>query len=220
MITSLEPTYEGTAESGNMGLNTTSAMTNQFLTLLLAQLQNQDPMNPMEAREFTSQLTQLSLLEQTIHTNQSLDTLNLYQESANNTRAVSLIGKEVLARADTVYMGGEGGGTMRFSLDVPTATTDVFVYDSLGRLVRSASLGPKGAGEHSWVWDGRNQMGQLVPQGTYTLEVVGKDAYGDTINPELTMQGRVQAVQFRDGDTTLMVSGVPISLGDILEVRE
>jgi flagellar basal-body rod modification protein FlgD len=174
----------------------------------------------MEAREFTSQLTELSLLEQTIYTNKALETLNRHQESASNTRALNLIGKEVVAIGDAIYAGGEGSSNVRFRLDEPTATTDVFIYDSLGRLIRSIPLGPKGAGEHSLTWDGRNQLGQVVPQGTYRVEIVGKNVKGDSVLPELNVQGRVQAVRFGTGDTVLLVAGIPVSMSDILEVRE
>jgi len=220
MITSLEPTQQGTSDARNLGLNASSPMVDNFLRLLLTQLQHQDPMNPMEAREFTSQLAQLSMVEQAIQTNEALKTLNLYQESANNTRALNLIGKEVRASGDQISTGDGGSSEVRFRLDEPVATTDVFLYDPVGRLIRSIPLGPKGAGEHSWTWDGKDQTGQFVPPGTYRVEIVTTDVRGDSFKQDLMVQGTVEAVQFAGGEAVLLVSGVPLSMGDILEVRE
>lgn len=201
------------------GLDTTSPMMNQFLTLLLTQLQHQDPMNPMEAREFTTQLAQMSLLEQAVMTNQALQTLNGFQLSAHNARSLDLIGKEVRARGNTIVHDGEGSSELHFSLAAAAATTEVHIYDEAGQLVRSITLGPRGEGDQLCEWEGKDDSGQPVPEGHYTFEVIAEDEKGEQVDAQLYLDGEVEAVQFKNGGIYLMVAGIPVSMEDIVEVR-
>ncbi len=196
-----------------------NATKEQFLKLLVAQLQHQDPLNPMDAMQFTAQLAQFSLVEQALETNQQLKTLNLYEASANNARAVNLIGREILARGDTLSIGESGVGQLSFKLLGESAQTQVYVYDSSGRLVRTLDLGKRASGEHSISWDGLDQLGKALPLGTYSFQVTAKDVKGKTVEVEQYLKGRAEAATFKEGVTSLLVNGVMVPLGSILEVR-
>lgn len=220
MITTVA-TNRSTAESlsESASARQANATKEQFLRLLVTQLQHQDPLNPMDAREFTAQLAQFSLVEQALETNQQLKTLNLYEASANNARAVSLIGKEILAQGDKVTISDSGVGQLCFRLLGESAQTQVHVYDPAGRLVRSLDLGKRSSGEHSISWDGLDQQGRTLGQGTYSFQVVAKDSKGKNLEVEQYLRGTVQGATFRQGATSLLVNNVPVPLGSILEVR-
>ncbi len=220
MITTVA-TNRNTAESlsESASARQANATKEQFLRLLVTQLQHQDPLNPMDAREFTAQLAQFSLVEQALETNQQLKTLNLYETSANNARAVSLIGKEILAQGDKVTISDSGVGQLCFRLLGESAQTQVHVYDPAGRLVRSLDLGKRSSGEHSISWDGLDQQGRALGQGTYSFQVVAKDAKGKSLEVEQYLRGTVQGATFRQGATSLLVNNVPVPIGSILEVR-
>src|SRR4030042_1574536 len=99
MITALAANTGGATSAAGATASQAAPM-DQFLKLLVTQLQHQDPLNPMEAREFATQLAQFSQLEQAFQTNQHLKNLSLYEASSNNAQAIGLIGKEVVARGD------------------------------------------------------------------------------------------------------------------------
>jgi flagellar basal-body rod modification protein FlgD len=190
----------------------------QFLRLLVTQLQHQDPLKPMEAREFTTQLAQFSMLEQAFQTNQHLKTLSLYEASANNAMATSFIGREVTALGDSVLLA-EGGAPVAFRLKGDAVRTDVLLLDASGKVVRSLALGRKSAGEQTLIWDGKDQHGRLLPAGTYRFEVVAQDARGAAVEVDRYLRGRVTSTLFRDGQTSVMINGITVPAGNVLEVR-
>ncbi len=219
MVQALEGSYQ--AQTGTKGASGKSSpsLKEQFLHLLVTQLQHQDPLKPMEAKELTAQLAQFSLLEQAIDTNQALKTLSLYEASANNARAAGLIGKEVQASSNGLILGETASSPIYFTLPVSTLETRITVYDSSGRLIQSFTAGGKAAGSHSWIWDGKDSSGRQMPCGTYRVEVQGKGVDGKDVQASLYRDGKVEAVRFQDGIPYLVVQGVPIPLSDVLEVR-
>ncbi|MEJ5377218.1 MAG: flagellar hook assembly protein FlgD [bacterium] len=219
MITSVTLNKSPEKASGNTSSSQANATKEQFLRLLVAQLQHQDPLNPMDAMQFTSQLAQFSIVEQALETNEQLKTLNLYEASANNARAVNLIGKEILAQGDKLNIGDSGVGQLCFRLLGESAQTQAYVYDSTGRLVRTLDLGKRAAGEHSISWDGLDQQGKALGYGTYSFQVVARDVKGQMVEVEQYLRGRAQAATFKEGVTSLLVNGVVVPLGSILEVR-
>lgn len=220
MITSIQ--RQGPEASSGSASQTTAgaaATKEQFLKLLVTQLQHQDPLNPMDAKEFTAQLAQFSLLEQALRTNQQLETLNLYEASANNARAVGLIGKEVVALGDKVTIGEQGTGTMYFRLPTDSSKSQVHIFDASGRLVRTLEVGSLSAGDQYLTWDGKDQLGKALPAGAYNVQVVAKDVRGNEIQVEQYLRGRASSATFREGVTALSVNGIPVPLGKILEVH-
>ncbi len=219
MITSVTLNRSPEKTSGNTSSSQANATKEQFLRLLVAQLQHQDPLNPMDAMQFTSQLAQFSIVEQALETNEQLKTLNLYEASANNARAVNLIGKEILAQGDKLSISDSGVGQLCFRLLGESAQTQAYIYDSTGRLVRTLDLGKRAQGEHSIFWDGLDQQGRALGYGTYSFQVAAKDVKGQMVEVEQYLRGRAQAATFKEGVTSLLVNGVVVPLGSILEVR-
>jgi flagellar basal-body rod modification protein FlgD len=190
-----------------------------FLKLLITQLQNQDPLNPMEGVEFTSQLAQFSQLEQLFSLNNSFVGMNAALQAQNNFRAMDIVGKEIKAAGTTLSVteGVSTGGY--YKIEEPAASVVVSIYDENGSLVRTLDLGAKAAGEYEIDWDGRNGSGQTVPDGQYTFDIVASDADKQPISVESAMWGKVTGVRFdEEGTPTLMMKDIEVALTDIIEI--
>ena len=191
-----------------------------FLKLLVAQLANQNPLNPMESTEFTAQLAQFSSLEQLTNMNKNLDYLRLYQASINNAQAVNFIGKTVKASGNSINVKDGALNQIQFNLAGDAADVNVYVYDSSDNLVKTINCGSLSDGEQSIEWDGANDDGETVSDGTYTFEVSATDANGETIEASTYMTVEVTGVAFKEGNAFLLAGDIEISMSDIIEVTE
>lgn len=189
-----------------------------FLTLLLTQLQNQDPLNPTDSTEYTAQLAQFSSLEQLTNINQNLEYLQLFQASINNAQAVSFIGKEILALGDGVPVTDGAAADCHFELAADASGAVVNIYDSAGNFVKAIEEGAMNAGRQSVVWDGTDQHGNLVADGNYTFEVMAVDANGQDVQAITYTAGLVDGVSFIDGTTYFLIGDQKIPIADIIEV--
>ena len=189
-----------------------------FLTLLLTQLAHQDPLNPMDSLEFTSQLSQFSELEQMVGLNEKLDDLLLYQSSLNSWQGVSMIDREVDAVGDWVTLDDGTTGLIGYQLDKGCSQVTVEIYDGSGRLVRTLDHGAREAGEHLIEWDGKDGFGRTMPDGRYLLTVTGQE--GDMAGDIPTfVRGVVTGVSF-DGTIPLLRMGEEqIPFSSVIEVR-
>ena len=191
-----------------------------FLNLLVEQLKNQDPLNPMESTEFTAQLAQFSSLEQLANMNENLGYLRLYQASINNAQAVNFMGKTVKASGDSITVKDGAPNQMQFDLAGDAATVNIHIYDASDNLVRTINCGSLSEGEQSIEWDGADEDGETVPDGTYTFEVSAADSSGETVEASTYMTVEVTGITFKDGNAFLLAGDIEISMGDILEVME
>ena len=191
-----------------------------FLKLLVAQLQNQDPLNPMESTEFTAQLAQFSSLEQLTNMNKNLEYLRLYQASINNAQAVNFIGKTVKASGNSINVKDGALNQIQFNLAGDAADVNVYVYDSSDNLVKTINCGSLSDGEQSIEWDGTNDNGETVSDGTYTFKVSATDTSGETVEASTYMTVEVTGVTYKEGNAYLLAGDIEISMSDIIEVTE
>jgi flagellar basal-body rod modification protein FlgD len=168
-----------------------------FLKMLVAQLQNQDPLNPLDGADFTAQLAQFSSLEQLSNMNTQLEVLNFYQSSLNNAQSVNLIGKEVTARGDGIKVEGTSAD-LPYNLSEVASNVTIKIYDEDANLVDTIELGSQQEGENSVTWDCSD-----VAQGDYTFEISAIDANGDEIPVYTIITGQVTGVTFKDGSPYL-----------------
>lgn len=179
-----------------------------FLTMMVAQLKNQDPLSPMEGSDFTAQLAQFSGLEQQITTNTNLDSiLKALETSTDESNLFDYIGKNITSDGNPVNVqDGEiiSGGS--FTLD-DAATIDVVVYNSEGNPVRVLSSGsePISAGSYNIEWDGRDENGFKVLDGEYKYEVVAKTSAGEYASVNTTSSGLVSGITSVGGRPYLVV---------------
>lgn len=191
-----------------------------FMKLLVAQLANQNPLDPMTSTEFTAQLAQFSSLEQLTSMNKNLEYLRLYQASLNNAQAVNFIGKTVKASGNSINVKDGSANQVQFDLAGDAAEVNVYIYDSSDSLVKTINCGSLSDGEQSIEWDGTNDNGETVSDGTYTFEVSAADANGETIEASTYITVEVTGVTFKDGVAYLLAGDIEISMSDIIEVTE
>ena len=176
-----------------------------FLKLLMTQLQNQDPMEPMDNGEFMGQMAQFSTVEGITEMGESIDGLvGMYQGQQMSANA-SMIGKKALVDGNWAQLEG---GKLAGAIDLTTAANDlrVDVKSETGELMASIGLGSKMAGVQEFSWDGIKQDGTAAPEGNYYLSASAvRD--GQSTVPAMQVYGTVNSVQMKGGEVTLNVSG-------------
>ena len=188
-----------------------------FLKLLTSQLQNQNPLSPMDTTQFTQQLVQFSSVEQSIRQNQNLETLIALQKSSQAGNAVSYIGKTVDVNGDVVGLVG-GEGVVTYQLADTAARTIVNIYDKDGKLVRRLE-GDNTAGRNAVHWNGKSDTGAQLPDGDYKVEVVAQGYAAENIQVSTIITGVVSDVRFIGGATMLTIDGVTLPLSQLGAVR-
>ena len=191
-----------------------------FMNLLVAQLQNQDPLNPMDSTAFTSQLAEFSSLEQLSNVNENLEYLQMYQSSINNAQAVSFIGKNIDALGDSIQLESGENEEIHFELNADSSSVFINIYSDSGGLVKIIESGLTGKGKQSLEWDGTDNDGNTLASGNYKYEVMAVDANGDKVQTVTYISERVTGVTFKDGVTYLKAGGMEIPIGDVIVVSE
>ncbi|MFO0580800.1 MAG: flagellar hook capping FlgD N-terminal domain-containing protein [Anaeromyxobacter sp.] len=192
-----------------------------FLTLLTAQLQYQDPLNPMDNSAMVAQLAQFSSVEQLQNANSRLDTLALAQASNNQLQATGLVGKEVRFKTDAVTVTERGAKTkFELNLDGKADETSVIISDSNGKVIKTLKPGALGAGTNALEWDGTDKDGNPVPAGDYTVSVDARlsDKTHTEVGSSLTIRGTVASLLFDSQVPVLVVNGRHVKLSDVLQV--
>lgn len=213
-----------TPPSSLIGSRSQSLDQADFLKMLTAELQAQDPMNPMSNADFATQLAQFSSLQQlqgmSGTLDQSLQATLLLGQVFNNTMATSLIGKEIRAQANTLNVSASGTAQLNYNLAANAAEVTIEITDSNGSVVRTINADAQSEGEQTVEWDGLNSEGQHVAEGDYTFSVAAADADGNPITASTYFEGIVSEVKYVDGQVVLVVGGHEVSLSDILLIRE
>ncbi|NYT35526.1 flagellar basal body rod modification protein [Allopusillimonas soli] len=205
--------------------NTASAVDDvqdRFLTLLVTQLQNQDPLNPMDNAEVTSQMAQLSTVSGINQLNNTLLALSGQMDVSQSMQAANLIGKGVLVPGSKIALGGEGDQreATPFGVDLiaPADSVVVTVMDAAGKAVRQIDLGPQAAGVLSVTWDGTGDGGLALPDGAYTAKVTATNEDGSAVSASALTYGVVSSVAYSS-------NGLQLDLGlagnySLLDIRK
>jgi flagellar basal-body rod modification protein FlgD len=215
LLSSATPTQPVEAPRGELGRE-------DFLRMLIAQLENQDPLNPQDATEFTAQLAQFSSLEQLISIRESVDGLQGGNGGLGLAEIAALIGRDVVAESSQIEIGEPGAAPARFEVSMAQPASDVAVeiLTGSGRVVRTLSLGRLQAGLQPVEWDGRNDAGEFVPPGVYELRVASSGDL-DASAPATFVQGRVTAALpgTSDDPSVIMMGAIPVPVDRISEIR-
>ena len=191
-----------------------------FLNLLIAQLSNQNPLEPMEGAEFVAQLAQFSSVEQLAQINDGLELLALGQAGMLSGQSINMVGRTVRFPGGEVNLEEGKGVDFDFEISQPASEVEVTIKDSQGRIVKTMELGVTGPGSHDVSWDGLDDEGDSLTPGTYTVEVKASDANGEEIPVDFYSVGRVTGIQFDQGIPYIMVGDIEITASDIAEIRE
>ena len=192
-----------------------------FLTMLVAQLQNQDPLNPMEGSDFSAQLAQFSQLEQLINLNDTMESLGKSFGQDSEGDILGYIGKKVTGDVDimNVDQGTVSGGF--YNLGQPSDVM-ITITDAAGITVKTLYDGQQNAGSHLVSWDGTDNSGRAVEDGSYNYTILANSGFGYTEVPS-SVTGKVEGIAYNDGRPYLVVQGVlldPKSLTSVVDVED
>lgn len=185
-----------------------------FLTLLTAQLKNQDPTSPMDTNSFTQQLTQMTGVQQQLLSNQLLQQLVSQKDGYS---AVGLIGKTATAQGANAELS-TGKADWAYSLASPAAAANIDILNSAGDVVWSGVAPDLASGRHPFSWDGKNNNGAAMPDGTYTLKVQAIGADGKAIATTPYVSGLVSSIENTAAGTLVSIGKAKIPLSAIIQV--
>lgn len=215
----------GLAQSGANGSSTAQGLQDQFLKLLVTQLQNQDPLNPMQNAELTSQLAQISTVEGITNLKNTMLAISGQIDVSQSMNAVAMIGKGVLIPGSKVKVGVDGENAAErvvtpYGLDLQgdAQKVQVRISDSNGAVVRTIEMGEQKTGVYTLNWDGKNDSGVALDAGAYTVSVLATDGDGKKVNAEVLSYGQVKSVAYS-------TNGLRLDLGldgqtSMLDVRK
>lgn len=207
-----------TSSSTSSAMSTLTESSDAFLTLLITQLQVQDPTNPVDTTTFVSQLTTLASLEQDIENGEKLDTISSQLSIIGmGSAALSYLGKTVEAEGDTTDLQ-DGSATWEYDLDDEAASVKLTVTDSDGNTVYSTT-GDTDEGTHTFTWDGTDSSGTTYTSGSYTLAITALDSDGNEIDTTTRIRGTVTSVDNSDGTIMLGIGDTQIEAEDVVSMN-
>lgn len=187
----------------------------EFLQLLTTQLQNQDPLSPMDTNQFTQQLVMFAQVEQQLKSNDSLSTLVTLQQSAQATQALALVGATVVVNGSTENLSN-GQATWTLNATKPAAAT-ITITDSSGRTAYTGKF-TVNSGSQTFTWDGHGNDGTLWPDGAYTLTAVGTDASGQSTAISTQVQAKVSSVDLTQTPPALSINGQSYTVSQLQQI--
>jgi len=208
-----ETKTEGTALTAGASMGKSD-----FLKLLVAQLEHQDPLAPQEGQEFAAQLAQFSSLEQLTNINGNLETSQTYDLALSNSSMVNLIGKTVDAPGNRFDLGEDETETLRFSLAKEASDVMISVFDSTGAIVSKPSIGASGAGIKEFLWNGKDANGSQLPAGSYSFSVTAEGPSGNFIETKTFAAGIVTDIVFEGNEAFAVVNEQKINVNQISKV--
>ena len=191
---------------------------NKFLNLLVTQLKNQDPLEPMDATQFTSQLVQFASVEQQIYQNANLEKLVEVSHASQVSNLANFLGKTVEAQTDEFNLKN-GTATIKYKLMEKADSAKIAISDESGRVVFSTN-GARTTELTPFTWAGVDDFGNPVPDGKYSFVIEAINANGDPIEYSRSTTGIVTAAGADGGNVNLFMGDVSISLDDILTLTQ
>ncbi len=189
----------------------------EFLRLLVAQLQYQNPLDPQKGAEFVAQLAQFTSLEQSAEMNTRLASLEAGQDTASRAALVGLTGRNVTAAASQIDYNPEDGPVpdLNVHLAKPASKVEIVINNADGVAVRHIDLSATNSGETALHWDGKDDNGHDVVAGNYSISVDARDQAGATVPGQVILHGEITAVAFEQGGAAFQVGSVTIAPSDI-----
>ena len=189
---------------------------NQFLQLLVTQLQHQDPLQPMDANQFTQQLVQFASVEQQINQNANLEKLVTMQQNAVAGSAINYLGTMVEVDGSTMSLQG-GSAAAMYTLPEKAAQTTITVTDMNGFTVLTRS-GETAAGAHTFTWDGQTANGTMLADGSYKIQVSAKSDDGTALDVSTQTLALVSGVVSDGDEPKLVIGDEQVALSDVRSV--
>lgn len=190
-----------------------------FLNLLTVQLQNQDPLSPMDTTEFTNQLVAFTGVEQQINTNQRLDDLVALSLGDSFSSTLGYVGRNISYISSEAFYDGRTPVDLSYAISGDSVETTINIFDENGDVVFSQPVSDDDPQE-TFTWDGRNDNGSLVDAGTYNIRVDAIGADGEPLETTTVVTGRVSGVETQNGVNFLLVGERAVSIANVINVTE
>src|SRR5260221_14597356 len=187
-----------------------------FLTLLTTQLQNQNPLDPLDTNQFTQQLVQFASVEQQLKTNDQLTTLVSLQQTAQSTQALTFVGKTAVVDGSTAVLTN---GSAAWELGVPTnANVTVSIANSTGQTVFTGSYAVDAGNNQAFTWNGKGNDGTQWPDGKYKLTATATDSAANSVAVSTQIQGVVDSVDLTQSPPLLSINGQNYTVNQIKSI--
>jgi flagellar basal-body rod modification protein FlgD len=187
-----------------------------FLQLLTTQLQNQNPLDPLDTNQFTQQLVEFAGVQQQLNTNDSLATLVSLQQTSQSTQVLGFVGKTAVVSGSTAALTNS---TATWQLSVPTASSvNITVANSTGQTVFTGSYNASAGNNQPFEWNGQGNDGTQWPDGNYTLTATAKDAGGNTVAITTAIEGTVNSVDLTQSPPLLSIGGQTYTVNQIQSI--
>jgi flagellar basal-body rod modification protein FlgD len=223
--TNASPIVSGTtplpsSSSGtSLGSNTNQTIAGNFqtfLSLLTTQLQNQNPLSPLDTNQFTQQLVEFAGVEQQLKTNDSLATLVTLQQTTQNSQALEYVGKTAVVSGNTTALSNSKA---TWELNVPSnATLNITIANSTGQTVYSGTYSANAGNNQPFNWNGQNSDGTTSPDGLYTMTATAKDSNGNNVAITTEVGGTVSSVDLTQSPPLLSINGSQYTLSQVKAV--
>jgi flagellar basal-body rod modification protein FlgD len=220
-MTTIAPTQNpAAAQAQDAGATSRLGLANNFetfLTLLTAQLRNQDPLSPMDTKDFTNQLVQFTGVEQQLRTNDLLSSLTEVSKTSAGATAVAYLGKDAVAATDLAGLPSGGNATWTYEMPREAANMTIRVLDQTGRVVATAE-GPKAAGTRTFEWDGKTMSGAAAAPGTYRLQIDATGSDGRVIGATISQRGPITGVDLSGAQALVTIGGANVPLATVRSI--
>jgi flagellar basal-body rod modification protein FlgD len=189
-----------------------------FLQLLTTQLQNQNPLSPLDTNQFTQQLVEFAGVQQQINTNDSLATLVSLQQTAQSTQALGYVGKTAVVKGNTATLSNSEA---TWELNIPSdSTVNISIASSNGQTVYSNSFPVSAGNNQVFNWNGLASDGTQLPDGNYTLTATAKDSGGNTVGVTTQVAGVVSSVDLTQSPPLLSIGGQTFTVNQVQSILD
>lgn len=190
-----------------------------FMKLMLAQMKNQDPTNPLKSHEMAAQLAQFSSLEQLQNVNTSLEDIKKGQKPAETYQALNFIGKSVAGdSAKVIRVKGDTSHNFTYNLPEDAKEIDIQVKNDQGEVVRKFKLSEQKKGENSFTWNGKDERDLISRMGEYTFNIEAKNSLGKKLNVKTDFDGVITGVNYTPEGPILLVGNQTVKLKDVKKI--
>ena len=205
-------------QSGPLAATNATQIQDRFLTLLVTQLKNQDPLRPMDNAQITTQLSQISTVSGIDKLNATMAGLATAMAANQTMASAAMIGRKVLAPGSTLNLA-EGRATGAIEFSAPAERVTLTVLGSAGNVVRRLELGSAEAGLQAFAWDGKGDDGKTVKDGNYTYRIEATSA-GKSVNATGYQVGTVTGIAVSGKEPTVIVNGLTeVRMTDVKRIQ-
>jgi flagellar basal-body rod modification protein FlgD len=218
VVSGTTPLPAGSSSSSSSALGNADIAGNfqTFLSLLTTQLQNQNPLSPLDTNQFTQQLVEFAGVEQQLKTNDSLASLVTAQQATQATEALQYVGKTAVVKGNTTYMNNSSAV---WELNVPSAATlNITIAGANGQTVYSGTYTANAGNNQPFTWNGQGSDGTQWPDGAYTMTATGKDANGNNVAIQTLVGGPVDSVDMTQSPPLLSIMGQTYTISQITAI--